>query len=973
MAKSAKAETEAATSSFMAEAQRILALKIDERANRLGGYGPNGEVIYVGHPSGCPSVLVDSQKDATATYMSNGSVSFVVKIEGGMEIRVLDGSFEPVEKREIGTPSNNVWLDVQVGKDRHIASLINPSANVNAVPESIKIVKLGDPDRSMWYCATFAPAKGIRYQTAIKFALKYTAAGPALTREIFVQNLGKGVLKGNLWAAFTMHGTQRFVYNKDLWYDRGLPLSPAEVVVSCTVPYTDIIQIKRLSSEVTNAKGLDVTADYATFVGDTSALMAMPQAVLQGKMLKGGAGRKLTRFSTAAVAASQFRLALKAGEVGTVQQSLLYLTDAATIKEYGKMSSFAIPTYAEMAKNLKAAAEYVVKTTPSAKQITQRRPVVAGTQAHPYFELQLPAQRCVSHYANSLWTGVAELYEKCRAHGAKLANGIELGTRDRAQDMWPKMKEDPGTVRADLVHAMGLMYVTTDSFPRDGRHLTIVEKLHGMFPRQYPSRWDNRSEAVMCDNRPYTDSPLWMINSTNKYIRETGDFSILTEEVTSVHLTDPQHPVTSGIIGCDRRFKYIDVIREVFACFERHAADTPYGMCQVLYGDWCDPVDMFGTNPMGDPATRGHGRGVCIRLSAHAFQCIVETIDTLESPQVAEYLQQNGVKLDLSGWKRFASSLRQNIIKWAWESGKGINPGFIAYIHELKADGSAPAYASGDMGYTLGSMRKEREFDRLPRRDLTCNAYGLNMVLTHRDYLTPVANAQEIIDGVLDTMNKIFFKDKLGLLLYTKPVPNSDLARSLVGRMGIVPSGVAENGEYHHAQVMMHRFRMGIPGMQDVVWKQFKPMMSAMRDESLGGPFEMTATSYASDVDDPHFGKGMYFGLSGSVDWIMEVFHAVAGFDLALHDKRRPALRIEPNLPSEIDQTLTFKRVIHLARSGGGYRQIPFTLNIRKEGKGKRKVETKVTINGQSANRAEVEDLSAMDKVDVEIVYVQAK
>ena len=253
--------------------------------------------------------------------MSNGSISFVVKIEGGMEIRVLDGSFDPVEKRETNTPSNNVWLDVRAGKERHIASLINPSANVNAVPQSIKIVKLGDPDRSMWYCATFSPAKGVSYQTAIKFTLKYTSAGPALTREIFVKNMGKGMLKGDLWAAFTMHGTQRFVYNKELWYDRGMPLSPAEVVVSCTVPYTDIIQIKRLSSEITNAKPLDVTADYATFVGDTAALMTMPQAVLQGKMLKGGAGRKLNRFSTADVVASQFGLSLKAGQVATVQQS----------------------------------------------------------------------------------------------------------------------------------------------------------------------------------------------------------------------------------------------------------------------------------------------------------------------------------------------------------------------------------------------------------------------------------------------------------------------------------------------------------------------------------------------------------------------------------------------------------------------------------------------------------------------------
>ncbi len=135
----------------------------------------------------------------------------------------------------------------------------------------------------------------------------------------------------------------------------------------------------------------------------------------------------------------------------------------------------------------------------------------------------------------------------------------------------------------------------------------------------------------------------------------------------------------------------------------------------------------------------------------------------------------------------------------------------------------------------------------------------------------------------------------------------------------------------------------------------------------------MPSTSYASDVDDPHFGKGMYFGLSGSTDWIMEVFHKVAGFDLALHDSRRPALRIAPNLPREIDQTLTFKRMIHVAQPGGGYRQIPFTLDIRKEGAGKRQTDMKVTINGQPADYPEVTDLTGMDKVEIGIAYVYGK
>ena len=70
--------------SFAARAERILALPVAHRVNSLGGYGPGGEVVYEGHPAGCPSVLLDSQGDAAATFMSNGSVELVLKGFGGM-------------------------------------------------------------------------------------------------------------------------------------------------------------------------------------------------------------------------------------------------------------------------------------------------------------------------------------------------------------------------------------------------------------------------------------------------------------------------------------------------------------------------------------------------------------------------------------------------------------------------------------------------------------------------------------------------------------------------------------------------------------------------------------------------------------------------------------------------------------------------------------------------------------------------
>ena len=46
---------------FAKEAEQILSLKIAHRVHSTGGYGANSEVIYEGHPTGCPSVLVDSK------------------------------------------------------------------------------------------------------------------------------------------------------------------------------------------------------------------------------------------------------------------------------------------------------------------------------------------------------------------------------------------------------------------------------------------------------------------------------------------------------------------------------------------------------------------------------------------------------------------------------------------------------------------------------------------------------------------------------------------------------------------------------------------------------------------------------------------------------------------------------------------------------------------------------------------------
>ncbi|MHC4916462.1 MAG: GH36-type glycosyl hydrolase domain-containing protein, partial [Planctomycetota bacterium] len=623
-----------------------------------------------------------------------------------------------------------------------------------------------------------------------------------------------------------------------------------------------------------------------------------------------------------------------------------------------------------IAAAFRKAAAAVVRSTPGVAETVAARLTSSGREPWPYFEFALKDRKAVSEYAKSVWTGVEELYEKCRAHGAKLAEGIELGTRDRAQDMWPKMKEDPARVRADLVHAFSFMYVTQALPLHLSRPLKLDQKLHGMFPRQFPSRWDDRSKEVMNDNRPYADSPLWLINSLNMYIRETGDTGILTERVGTVQLTDTRHPERSGIVGCPVTYSVVEVVFEVFASFARMVRDTPYGMAQILYGDWCDPVDMFGTSAVGDATTRGKGRGVQTRLSAHLFECLVETVDVLEAPGVAETLEALHLEARVRGLKNFANRLRANAVKWAWEDGP--LAGFIDCIHELKVNGSRPDYKRGETGYTLGSMRK-RDFDRINRRQLVSQAYGLRMLLIDRIWLKKPRRRDEMVRKILKTTDELFYDEKLGLMMFSAAVANNQRSVDLVGRLGIFPSGCGENGEYHHCQVMMHRNRLSVPGQAANVWRQFPMVMSAMRNDDIGGPFESPTNCYVADRTDPHFAKGMYFGLSGSVDWIVEIFQRTAGVELALHDRSKPDVSVDPRMPESLGSELRFRRVVHCTPRKGVWRQVPLEVIVRRAGVGPRMVERIVTINGKRAAEPEVRDLRKHKSVKIEISCVHRR
>lgn len=946
---------------FKAAAVKMVNMEIANRANSLGGYGKNGEVIYTHHPYSCPSDIVNTIDNASFCIYTNGSTNFSVELADGKKINVLRGHFDKVEKRQIGVPSQNIWLNLN-GK---ISSLINKNNNILLEANSCKIIKLRNPNLSMWFTHQFAVDETICCNTAVEFSFTYLEHGPALVRNVYIHNKGSKLLEGSLWTSFHLNGTQFFEYDKEAWYDAGMPLSECESIVRATVPSSDVIQVKRVSSAVSNMKCAEATCDYMSFVGDSSSLVMMPTAVRQNRLCPKGAGGGLNRFASTTLAANHFEFSLEPNQEAVCLQTLQYITAEELLNEYKKAAFFNNPDIEAVTFSFRRSGEIILAVTPDAenivRQIYSAKNKVEGDEK---FFWDIPSQKLLSEYINSIWTNVKALYKNCRAHGAKLADGIELGTRDRGQDMWPMLKEDPQRVVKDLKHAFSFLFrIKSDDEPWQSP-LTLRQKLHGMFPRQYPSQWNDRSQAIYNDNRPYIDSPLWLIDSLCMLITETGDSSLLSEKVRTVTLKEPDYPETSSIVGTDLELYIAEVVIEIFDCFRRHVEDSPYGLSQIIYGGWCDPVVMFGTNKIADFSTVGYGRGVNTRLTAHLFLSLVEFIDVINVDRIGKTLELRGIDLKLDMLKKLASEIRDNMLKVAWEeaSDDGYHAGFITYIHELKKDGSVPDYNNGEIGYTLGSTSGS-DFDGNKRRELTAQAYGLAMLCTERDYLKPIKRKQQMVEAILQATNEDFFDSKLGLMLFTVPFGNNQAVLDYCGRVGALTPGGAENGEYHHAQTFMHYFRLLMPGQADMVWEQMKPIMSVLADESIAGPFDMPSNSFFASPGDPHYGSGMHFGLTGSMDWIIEIVHKFIGLQLNLHKADEPVIKVEPNLPLAFENNLTFKRLIYHYTANGSYREVPLCIKIKQaDADG-----SAVLINGEPSDRAEIVDLGRYDRLEIVI------
>jgi cellobiose phosphorylase/cellobionic acid phosphorylase len=188
---------------------------------------------------------------------------------------------------------------------------------------------------------------------------------------------------------------------------------------------------------------------------------------------------------------------------------------------------------------------------------------------------------------------------------ARWGRVIGRGFRDILQDVMGHRLVDPARARACILE---------------------------VFSKQFPSgkcirAW--RLPTAQLDLQDYADSPSWMIMALSMYLKETGDFAVLDEQVAFLNPDDPYAAPTS------RATVWEHVVLAQRYLLERRGA---HGLTKIYYGDWCDTLNGVGAE----------GRGESVMLSMQVvWGCtqLAELADRIEAPAVAEEMRAGAREL----------------------------------------------------------------------------------------------------------------------------------------------------------------------------------------------------------------------------------------------------------------------------------------------------------------------------------------
>ncbi|MFD3155786.1 GH36-type glycosyl hydrolase domain-containing protein [Haloimpatiens sp. FM7330] len=410
----------------------------------------------------------------------------------------------------------------------------------------------------------------------------------------------------------------------------------------------------------------------------------------------------------------------------------------------------------------------------------------------------------------------------CRiwARSAFYQSGGAYGFRDQLQDVMQVAYLDPTITKEHILYSASRQFIEGD----------VQHWWHPIVESGIRTR--------------FSDDLLWLPYVTIHYIKSTGDYSILNEEVA--YLED--EPLQEGE---DERYK-ISSVSNVKGTIYEHCVKAierslKFGVHNIPLmgsGDWNDGMSTVGNK----------GKGESVWVGWFLYSILNDFTD------LCVYMNDSEKKNKYDNDKEF---IRRNLEENAW-------------------DGSWYRRAYFDDETPLGSSQNDE-----------CQIDSLSQSWA---VISGAANEDRAKEAMKSLEKYLVKEDKGMVLLLTPPFDKSNLEPGYI--KGYV-AGVRENGgQYTHAATWVI-WALCKLGMGDKAWKIYNMINPINHTRSYlecetfkTEPYVMTADVYAKE---PHEGRGGWSWYTGTSGWMYRV--AIDGI-LGLKLKGDKGFTIEPSIPN---------------------------------------------------------------------------